>query len=135
MNIKKYPVDKSDEEWREILSEKEFKILIKKGTDLPFSGKYDKHFEKGDYYCRGCNNKLFSSINKFDSACGWPSFDDEVDSAQIDQIADNTLGMRRIEIVCSNCGGHLGHIFNDGPTKTGLRYCVNSTSLTFKASD
>ena len=119
-------------DWKKILSNEEYLVLREKGTERPFSGKYNDHFEQGTYTCKGCNKELFSSSMKFNSSCGWPSFDNEIDSAKIDQIKDNSYGMQRIEIVCSNCQCHLGHLFNDGPTKTTLRYCVNSISINFK---
>ena len=119
-------------DWKKILSNEEYLVMREKGTERPFSGKYNDHFKKGTYTCKGCDKELFSSSMKFNSSCGWPSFDNEIDSAKIDQINDNTYGMKRIEIVFSNCQCHLGHLFNDGPTKTKLRYCVNSISINFK---
>lgn len=123
---------KSEEEWKKELSPEQYQVLREKGTERPFTGKYNAHFEKGNYVCGGCGFVLFSSDMKFDSHCGWPSFDSEVGNGErIKKIEDRTHGMVRIEIVCSRCGGHLGHVFDDGPTKTGLRYCVNSLSIEF----
>ena len=132
MHKKKYAFHNSDEEWKEKLSELEYHVLRKKGTEAPFVGEYTDFIGNGDYYCKGCDVQLFSSEQKFQSSCGWPSFDNELSSANIEQIQDNSLGMIRTEIVCGNCGSHLGHIFNDGPTETGKRYCVNSISLVHK---
>ena len=132
MHKKKYAFHNSDEEWKEKLSELEYHVMRKKGTEAPFVGEYTDFIGNGVYYCKGCDVQLFSSGQKFQSSCGWPSFDDELDSANIEQIQDNSLGMNRTEIVCGNCGSHLGHIFNDGPTETGKRYCVNSISLVHK---
>lgn len=127
---------KSEEEWRKILGPEKYHILREKGTERPFSGKYNLHFEKGVYKCAGCGTELFSSDMKFESHCGWPSFDNELgDGSRIKKQMDYSHGMIRVEIVCSNCGGHLGHLFNDGPTQTGKRYCVNSLSLDFKAEN
>lgn len=122
---------KSEEEWKKELSEEQFYILRQKGTERPFTGKYNLHKAEGVYTCAGCGEALFTSDQKFDSGCGWPSFDDQI-PGKIKVIADNTLGMIRTEIVCASCGGHLGHVFDDGPTITGLRYCVNSISIDFK---
>ena len=132
MHKKKYAFHNSDEEWKEKLSELEYHVMRKKGTEAPFVGEYTDFIGNGVYYCKGCDVQLFSSGQKFQSSCGWPSFDDELGSANIEQIEDNSLGMNRTEIVCGNCGSHLGHIFNDGPTETGKRYCVNSISLVHK---
>ena len=132
MSEKKYAFNNSDSEWKENLSELEYHVLRNKGTEAPFKGTYTDFIDKGFYYCKGCDIQLFSSDQKFQSSCGWPSFDDELDSANIEQIKDKSLGMLRTEIVCGNCGSHLGHIFNDGPTETGQRYCVNSISLVHK---
>ena len=132
MHKKKYAFHNSDEEWKEKLSELEYHVMRKKGTEAPFVGEYTDFIGNGVYYCKGCDVQLFSSGQKFQSSCGWPSFDDELGSANIEQIEDNSLGMIRTEIVCGNCGSHLGHIFNDGPTETGKRYCVNSISLVHK---
>lgn len=119
------------QDWKEKLSEKEYHVLREKGTEPPHSGKYNTHFEDGKYYCNGCGALLFDSKSKFESNCGWPSFDSSVEGA-IEYKKDTTFGMVRIEILCSNCGGHIGHIFDDGPTETGKRYCVNSLSINFK---
>ena len=125
--------DVSEEKWKDILSREQFKILREKGTESPFSGIYNSHFEDGTYFCVGCNAPLFKSETKFNSGCGWPSFDASI-KGSIKYSLDKSLGMIRTEILCNNCNGHLGHVFNDGPTDTGTRYCVNSISLDFKKS-
>ena len=122
----------SEAEWREKLSDEQFYILREKGTERAFTGKLLMNKEQGIYKCAGCGNELFTDEMKFDSHCGWPSFDKEIAGGKIKQILDKTHGMIRTEIVCANCNGHLGHIFNDGPTETGMRYCVNSVSLEFE---
>lgn len=122
---------KSEEEWKKELSSQEYYVLREKGTEAPYSGKFNMHFEKGVYICKACGAVLFDSNSKFKSHCGWPSFDQEIVKGRIIEKLDTSHGMTRIEILCANCGSHLGHVFNDGPTKTGLRYCVNSTSLDF----
>lgn len=126
-----YPIQKTEAQWKELLGDAKYKILREKGTERPFTGSYNLTFEDGTYACMGCQNKLFESSSKFDSGCGWPSFDQSI-AGSVTYIKDTTLGMVRTEIVCSNCGGHLGHVFDDGPTKTGQRYCVNSLSLDLK---
>jgi len=131
--MKKYNVEKTDEEWKKELNAEEFYVLRQKGTEAPFSGDLDSHFEDGKYYCKGCGTELFSSDNKFDSGCGWPSFDASKPGNIIYQ-KDTSHGMERTEIICANCGGHLGHVFEDGPTETKQRYCVNSVSINFKKS-
>ena len=127
---KKYPIDKSKKKWKAELSPEEFIILREKGTEYPFTGKYNNHYEEGTYLCKGCGTPLYESESKFDSHCGWPSYDKSIEGA-LEMIPDHSAGIVRTEIVCANCGGHQGHVFNDGPTKTGLRYCVNSASINF----
>jgi peptide-methionine (R)-S-oxide reductase len=124
---------KSEEEWKKELTDAQYTILRKKGTERPFTGAYNMHFENGTYHCAGCNTPLFESHTKFDAGCGWPSFDASI-KGNVTYILDKSHGMIRTEIVCSSCGGHLGHVFNDGPTATGTRYCVNSISIDFKKS-
>jgi methionine-R-sulfoxide reductase len=123
---------KSDEEWRKILTPEQYYVLRQKGTERPFTGKFYLHKEKGIYVCAACGNELFTSDMKFDSHCGWPSFDREIAGGKIKTQLDLSHGMVRTEIMCARCGGHLGHLFDDGPTSTGMRYCVNSISLDFK---
>ena len=127
---KNYPIVKSESEWQKELSEEEFRVLRKKGTELPFTGKYNNHFDKGIYRCRACDTPLYDSESKFESGCGWPSYDKALPGA-LEFIKDNSHGMIRTEIVCAKCGGHQGHVFNDGPSTTGERYCVNSVSIRF----
>jgi peptide-methionine (R)-S-oxide reductase len=124
-------VTKSEEEWKKVLTPEQYAILREKGTDRPFTGKYYLTTDKGVYLCAACGNELFTSDMKFDSHCGWPSFDKEIKGGKITTRVDRSLGMVRTEILCAKCGGHLGHLFDDGPTDTGMRYCVNSTSLNF----
>ena len=128
MNFRKEK--KTEEYWKKNLSEKEFKILREGGTEHPYTGKYNSHFEDGVYVCKGCGKPLYKSKSKFDSGCGWPSFDECLKNS-IEYKKDYKIGVLRIEILCSNCGGHQGHVFNDGPTKTNQRYCVNSASIDF----
>ena len=125
-----YKYNLTEQEWKEKLSEEEYRVLRQKGTERPFTGTYNLHKEEGMYKCKACDAVLFDSTSKFDSGCGWPSFDQSVDGA-IEYIRDTSLGMIRTEILCSNCGSHIGHVFNDGPTETGQRYCVNSVSIDF----
>lgn len=132
--MSKYKIEKTEEEWQKQLTEEQYRILRKKGTERPHTGKYNLHFEKGVYLCAGCNQKLFESDSKFDAHCGWPSFDKAI-KGTVKYVLDKSHGMIRTEIVCSNCGGHLGHVFNDGPTETGTRYCVNSVSIDFEKKD
>lgn len=120
------------DEWKENLSDEEYRVLRQKGTERPFTGKFLNHKEDGTYTCAGCGAHLFDSGTKFDSGCGWPSFYDVKDNKNVKEIRDTSHGMIRTEVVCANCDGHLGHVFNDGPIdKTGLRYCINSVSLGF----
>jgi peptide methionine sulfoxide reductase msrA/msrB len=128
-------ITKSDAEWKAILSPEEYYVLREKGTERPFTGKFLLHSENGFYTCRGCGNRLFKSDSKFESHCGWPSFDKEIAKGTIIETQDISHGMVRTEITCGKCGGHLGHVFNDGPTETGLRYCVNSLSLSFEKEE
>ena len=124
---------KSEKEWAKELSVNEFNILREKGTEPAFSGKYDKLYEKGVYVCKGCGEKLFEGEAKFDSGCGWPSFSQAADPNILDETLDTSRGTVRTEITCSKCDGHMGHVFEDGPTPTGRRFCVNSASIVFKA--
>lgn len=131
--MSKQKIQKSEEEWKKELTDAQYTILRKKGTERPFTGAYNMHFENGIYHCAGCDTPLFESHTKFDAGCGWPSFDASI-KGNVTYILDKSHGMMRTEIVCSSCDGHLGHVFNDGPTATGTRYCVNSISIDFKKS-
>ena len=132
--MSKYPIQKTEAEWKEQLTDEQYRILRQKGTERPFTGKYNLHFEDGTYKCMACNTPLFESNAKFESGCGWPSFDKALEGT-IEYARDTSHGMIRTEILCANCGSHLGHVFNDGPTETGQRYCVNSVSIDFNQKE
>src|SRR3989338_8059110 len=130
MNFSDMPKD--DEGWKEKLNPEEYKVLREKATEKPFTGKFLKNKEKGKYVCAGCGAELFSSETKFDSGTGWPSFCDVKNNNNVKTRKDLSLGLERTEVMCAACGGHLGHIFDDGPKPTGKRYCINSMALDFK---
>jgi peptide-methionine (R)-S-oxide reductase len=122
-------VQKTEEQWRAELDPERYHVLREKGTEAPFSSEYDHTFDPGTYRCAGCGAELFRSEAKYDSGCGWPAFSAPAGDDAIDEESDTTYGMVRTEVTCANCGGHLGHVFPDGPAPTGLRYCINSTAL------
>ena len=126
------PVVKTDEEWKEILTPEAYHVLREEGTERAFTGIYWDNHKKGIYYCAGCKQPLFSSDTKFESGTGWPSFFDVIDKGNVKLVTDDSYGMKRVEVECARCGGHLGHVFEDGPEPTGLRYCMNSVSLEFQ---
>jgi len=125
----------TEEEWKKKLTPEEYHVLREKGTEKPFTGKYVDKKKKGRYVCAACGNELFDSDAKFDSGTGWPSFTEASDNGSVEEHKDLAYGMVRTEVLCSKCGGHLGHVFDDGPKPTGKRYCMNSVSLKFEESD
>lgn len=123
----------TDAEWREKLSPEQYHVLREAGTERAFTGKYDKHYAEGEYYCAGCGEKLFESGAKYNSGCGWPAFTAPADGEAVEEHRDTSHGMIRTEVTCANCGGHLGHVFPDGPRdRGGVRYCINSAALDFE---
>jgi peptide-methionine (R)-S-oxide reductase len=128
-------IQRGEAEWRKLLTPGQYRILREKDTERPFTGALTENHETGNYHCAGCGTLLFMSGAKFDSGCGWPSFMIPADSKAVEEHEDVSLGMRRVEVTCARCGGHLGHVFPDGPRPTGLRYCINSGSLTFTRQD
>lgn len=130
-----HEIEKPDDEWREQLSEEEFRVCRMKGTEAPFSGRYWNTSTDGIYRCTCCGEPLFEADTKFDAGCGWPSFFQPINPQNIEEKRDISHGMVRTEVMCRRCGAHLGHVFNDGPQPTGLRYCINSVSVKLKPED
>lgn len=122
-------IEKSDEQWRRELTPEQYDVLRGKGTEAPFTGEYDHVFEPGTYRCAGCGAELFASDAKYDSGCGWPAFSAPAGAGAVEEEVDSSHGMVRTEALCASCGGHLGHVFPDGPGPAGLRYCINSAAL------
>jgi peptide-methionine (R)-S-oxide reductase len=122
-------VEKSEADWRAELTDEQYRVLRQKGTEAPFSGEYDYTFEPGTYTCAGCGARLFESDAKYDSGCGWPAFSAPAGDDAVEEETEATHGLVRTEVLCASCGGHLGHVFPDGPAPTGVRYCINSAAL------
>ncbi len=127
-----FQVVKTEEEWRQLLTPEQYEVTRNKATEPPFSGTYNDFYEEGIYYCVGCGNPLFDSSVKFKSGTGWPSFSDTISETSVITVKDESYGMLRTEVMCGRCGSHLGHVFDDGPPPTGLRYCINSIALQFE---
>ena len=127
--------NKPDSYWKERLTPEEYRVLRQAGTERPFTGAYYRNKDDGTYRCGACGETLFQSDTKYDSGCGWPSFFDVMDESKVELLEDRSHGMVRTEVRCANCGSHLGHLFDDGPNPTGLRYCINSVALDFDAED
>ena len=128
-------VERSEEEWKRELTPQQYRVLREKGTELAFTGEYWNHKSAGRYTCAGCGQELFTSGEKFDSGCGWPSFTAPAEPERVRTEDDYSYSMQRTEVLCSRCGGHLGHVFDDGPAPTGQRYCINSASLDFRPEE